>query len=106
MIYLASPYNHEDPSVRDWRYEQTMELLAGLLMSGKFVYSPIVHCHEMSKKFPLSIRFDFWREFDFHMIDLAKCLYVYQLEGWETSTGVSLEIAHAENISKPVVYLR
>lgn len=104
MIYLASPHNHDDPAIRDWRYEMAMECTARLLNEGKFVYSPIVHCHAMAIKHELPHGFDFWKAFDLHMIDLAEAVYVLQIDGWFESRGVTAEIEYAQGKGIPIVY--
>lgn len=37
LIYLASPYSHADPNVRQERYEKALEAVVEILHQGKFV---------------------------------------------------------------------
>ena len=45
MIYLASPYSHPDPSVREQRFQNACRIAAELMRSGRIVYSPVAHSH-------------------------------------------------------------
>jgi len=45
LIYLASPYSHPDPSVRQERYEAACKATAAMMRQGYHVYSPIAATH-------------------------------------------------------------
>lgn len=94
MIYLASPYTHKDPFVREARYLAAAKVVAQYLKDGKFVYSPIVHCHELAKIVALGMDFEFWKTYNYHMLELASELHVLGIDGWADSDGVSGEISH------------
>jgi hypothetical protein len=94
MIYLASPYSDEDPKVQQRRYEAVRKMTAGFLERRFFIYSPIVHCHDLAAHHDLPKDFEFWRDYDFHMLDLAEQLWVLMLDGWNTSKGVTAEVLH------------
>ena len=104
MIYLDSPYSHSDKAVRNERYFAVMKRTAELINQGFFVYSPILHNHNMADKYNLSSNFEFWQAFDKHMIDLAEAVYVLKLDGWNTSIGVNYEINYASTKGILVVY--
>jgi hypothetical protein len=42
MIYLASPFTHDDPAVRQQRFEAACRAAAILISQGKTVFSPIM----------------------------------------------------------------
>lgn len=105
MIYLASPYSHPDPTIRELRYLSAIKATAFLLRQKKWVYSPIVHNHPMALLEELPKEFGFWKDFDLHMIDCAEKLVVLRIEGWEQSVGVAAEVEYAKSINKLVEYL-
>ena len=105
MIYLASPHYDPDEVVRELRYEQAMKATARLLCEGKWVYSPIVHYHEIARKHGLPNGFSFWKEYDEHMLGLAEAMYVLRLEGWNTSRGIASEIGFATKNQIPIYYI-
>ena len=107
MKYLASPYSHKDPFIREERYLRACKVLSDLLAQGEWVYSPIVHCHEFAKivyrdGVPI---FAHWKQFDLHMLSLAEALLVLRIEGWDTSVGVKSEIEEANRLGIPVRYI-
>lgn len=105
MIYLASPYSHPDLNIMHQRYVQTMKHTAKLLFQGKHVFSPIVHCHELARWFNLPTEYNFWLEYNQHMLARADELLVLCLEGWSESKGVAGEIEFARVLNIPVEYL-
>ena len=104
-VYLASPYSHPDESIIEARFVAAEAATARLLRKGIWVYSPIVHCHELTRKFDFPTDFAFWREYDFAMIRGATKLYILTLEGWGESVGVTAEIAYAKSLAKLVLPL-
>jgi nucleoside 2-deoxyribosyltransferase len=104
VIYLASPYSHADPAVREARYQAACRTTAALLRAGLVVFSPIVHSHPLVA-FALPTGWDFWERID--RAYLARCdeLVVLMLDGWKESTGVRAEIALARGLGKPVRFL-
>jgi hypothetical protein len=104
-VYLASPYSHPDESIMEARFVAAEAATARLLRRSVWVYSPIVHCHELAKKFDLPKDFVFWQEYNFAMIRGAAKLYVLRIDGWEASKGVTAEIAYARELGIPVIPL-
>ena len=92
MIYIASPYSHPDSRIRWRRYRQVRAHVATLIARGLFPYSPVVHNHHVANHHELPVTFAFWEEFDLHMLSLADSLHVYELDGWQTSSGVAEEM--------------
>jgi hypothetical protein len=48
MIYLASPYSHPDPAVREARFREACRAAAKLMRLGQPAFSPIVHGHPIA----------------------------------------------------------
>ena len=105
MIYLASPYSHPISDIVEQRVQQTMKCLAELLREGKFVWSPIVHCHELAVKHDLPKDAKYWERFSIDFLRKADGLYVLKLPGWRESIGVQEEIKFANSIYLPTTYL-
>lgn len=105
MIYLATPYSHSDPNVREQRFK-IAAIIAGKLMSkGLIVFSPIAHTHPIAIFCNLPLDFDYWMKFDYDFIDKCDKVIVAKLDGWETSKGVQAEIAIAKRLGKPVLFI-
>lgn len=105
FLYLASPYTHDDPKVRQWRYEQAVAAAALLATQyGVFTFSPIGHSHEMCIKHEMPYTFEFWDDWNRAMIRGSAGILVLTLEGWEQSKGIAAELRHAIEMRKPVDY--
>ena len=104
MIYLACPYTHLDPAIRQWRFEAACFATASLMRSGKSVFSPIVHSHPLVR-YGLPVDWEFWQTQDCEHLRRCECVVVLTLDGWEASCGVQAEIRLATEMQLPVHYL-
>lgn len=102
MIYLASPYSHNNPAVMQARFRWAEKYTALLLQQGQVIFSPIVHCHEIARTYELPTDFSFWEHYCIGMLKRAEELRVLQLDGWQHSRGVAAEIAFAMHNEIPV----
>lgn len=105
FIYLACPYTDKSELIQHKRYLQVAEVTAQLLCRDIFVYSPIVHCHELAKRFRLPGDFAFWKAYNYAMLGEASALHILELEGWNASKGLKAEIQFAIDKSIPIVRL-
>jgi nucleoside 2-deoxyribosyltransferase len=104
MVYLASPYSHPDPAVREQRFQAVCRAVAALLRAGHVVFSPIVHCHALVPH-GLPTDWAFWQRVDREHLERCDEVVVLMLDGWEVSEGVQAEIGVARALGKPVRYL-
>lgn len=103
-IYLASPYNDPDPAIREHRYQAVAKATVWLLLQRRWVYSPIVHCHDLSIKYNLPTDANYWRTYNVAMLEEASELMILKLPGWDTSAGVHAEKSLAHHLGLPVTY--
>lgn len=101
--YLASPYSHPDPFVREARYLWTMKELTHTLKMGLYVYSPIVHCHELAKVADMPRDAKFWERYNFCMLAAAEQLWILMLPGWQESKGIEGEAHEAQRLGIPII---
>ena len=104
MIYLASPYSSDDPAVKQYRHDRAAEFVADFFNINCFIFSPIVYCHTLSLTNNLDGTFETWQRFNFHMLTQCMSLWVLQLEGWDTSKGVTQEISWAKELNRSILY--
>jgi hypothetical protein len=105
-IYLASPYSHAEADVRADRFDAVALATAYVMEEyGYIVYSPIVHSHVVAQYLDNELDHDFWLTQDLSHISTCKELWVYKLEGWDKSFGVSWEIGLCNGLDIPVNYL-
>ena len=104
MIYLASPYSHPDPAIREARFQVACQTAAELIRIGEVVFSPIAHSHPIAA-YGLPSDWRFWERHDLE--HLARCdeVVVLTLDGWRDSEGVQREIRIARGLRKPLRYL-
>ena len=97
MIYLASPYSHDDSNVRHHRYLDAKRATEILLNAGYFVYSPIVHSRFLEVE---SYGSREWIAHGREMIGICASVFVLMIDGWKRSIGVQTEIKHAIKLRK------
>jgi len=102
MIYLASPYTHPDPAVREARFRAACRQAAEMFRCGISVFSPIAYSHAIAAH-DLPLEWDFWERFDRAFLETCDEVWVLTLDGWRESRGVQAEIVLARQMGKPVV---
>lgn len=104
MLYLASPYSHPIPAVREMRFVSACWATAELMKRGENVFSPIVHSHPLVR-YGLPNTWEFWEGVDRDHLERCDEIVVLTLDGWRESVGVQAEIAMAHECGKPVKLL-
>lgn len=104
LLYLASPYSHSDPAVRQARFDAVCRAAAELIRQGKIVFSPIAHGHPLCA-YGMPPDWQFWQQQDRRFLELCDEVAVLMLDGWRASAGVQAEIAIARELGKPVSFL-
>lgn len=104
MIYLASPYSHSDPSVRDARFHAVCQAAAELMRSGQHVFSPIAHSHPIAMH-GLPTDWSYWEVYARWHLERCDEVLVLTLDGWQESVGIAAEVRIAAELDKPVRYL-
>ena len=88
------------------RYQQVTVVAGKLMEQGYVVFSPITHSHPVARAYPLPCTWEFWQNQDFTFLSVCWKVFLLTLDGWQTSVGVTAEIAEAERLGIPVEYLR
>ena len=105
LIYLATPYSHEQPEVREQRFQVVNRVAAELMRGGMHIYSPISHTHSIAMAGDLPKGWDFWEQYDRVMLAACVKVIVLRQDGWDQSTGVAAEIAIAKDMGLPVEFI-
>lgn len=105
LAYLACPYKHQDPKVMHMRHTIVNNVLFNLMREGIHAFSPLTHNIPMIKLGMNHTWDSYWRDYDLGMLSRCSKLYVLKLPGWDTSTGVSAEIAKAKELNLPIEYI-
>jgi nucleoside 2-deoxyribosyltransferase len=105
LIYLATPYSHEDTAIRDERFNIACRVAARLMAQGHLIFSPIAHTHPIAMAGELPTDWEFWKRYDHAHLDAAAQVWVLRIDGWDRSKGVAAEIEYAMSKGKPVAYI-
>lgn len=99
LIYLAAPLGHQDPSVREGRFDNVNRYHGYLIRQRALVLSPLSFGASLDEA---DISNSVWYALGLHF--LARCdeMRILALDGWEESVGVSLEVRYARQIRIPV----
>ncbi len=101
-IYLASPYAHPDPRVRQERYDDVMRVASIFVLNDEVVYSPALHFHPMALRYSMPKDFKFWGNINLIMLKPAAALVIAKIEGWAASEGLRAEYDFAIEHNIPV----
>lgn len=114
-VYVASPYSivggtntRKDP-VLEKRFQQVTRFIASMMMTygDKLVfYGPVTHSHSIAQYMPDEYNtHNFWVEGqDRSHLEHSDQLWVFKMDGWDQSKGVTTEIQIARELSLPIYY--
>jgi hypothetical protein len=108
LVYLAAPYTHATPEIRQARFEAVTRAAAWLVQKGRIVYSPITMTHPIDVVLAgegATLGSEFWVKFDEAFMSVCAEIVVLRLEGWEHSSGVARELAFFRERGLPVAYI-
>lgn len=95
MIYVASPYSHPDPIIREGRYLTALRYTAFLHTKNLVAFSPIAYGHQFSTILSFDYGYETWQAFNDHMLKNSTEMHILALPEWEKSKGLMHEIAFA-----------
>lgn len=104
LVYLASPYAHDNPLVRQARMKQFYEQDARLSALGLFVVSPLYKV-ETAKFGCVPDTWEFWKTYSYELLSKCGKMMVIKSHGWDLSTGVHAEIEFCEDHNIPIEYI-
>jgi hypothetical protein len=108
VAYLAAPYSHPDPAVRQERWLEASRAAALLMTQGMTVLSPLSMGHPIGvvgKPLGMPTDFEAWAATSLTLLRAAQALFVLALEGWRESEGVAAELGAAREWGKRVIHL-
>ena len=89
-IYLAAPYSHSNPSIRQSRFLAANQAAAKLIGMGHIVFSPISHSHPIAQVMGNHLS-KTWLDQDRHFVEWADCMVILDMPGHEASNGIQQE---------------
>jgi hypothetical protein len=104
LIYLATPYSHENKKVKQERFDKVNRYAAELMNAGKFVFSPISHAHVIAIDHDLPGDWEYWEHHCRLMLRNCSKVIVYCQDGWKESVGIKHEVELATSLGIQVEY--
>jgi len=101
-IYLASPYSHPLPEIREGRFQANERAMVHYFRKKTTVFCPIVHWHAVALKNNLPFTFDYYEVQNDPLVIAARSVHILELDGWIESKGVQHEINVALDHDRPV----
>jgi hypothetical protein len=103
MVYLACPYTHPDPKVREERFQLANRIASELMRQGTMVFSPISHSHPIAE-YGLPKDWEFWEKYDRWFLERCEKLLIVKALGWDESIGIREEIGIAKQRGIEIEY--
>lgn len=104
-LYLASPYSHQDPIIRDLRFLAAETATYFLMRKGHIIFSPIVYTHALAKKNGMAYTAGYWADLNMNMLRASGGLRVLMISGWQQSVGIGRERGWSQQFNVEVKYL-
>lgn len=105
MIYVASPYNHDDPAIVNDRITAVKDYFVELFNSGECAVSPMLMGHELVQAKLLSGKPEVWEQYCKSMMVHCHTIHVIASHGWISSKGLQQELGWAREFDKAVVFV-
>lgn len=106
LVYLATPYTHEDPRIRETRFREVNFAAAFFMCKlGLHIFSPISHSVPIAEDGNTPTTWEFWKEYDFALLQVCKRMIVLTQDGWRSSAGVAGEMEIATNLGLDIAYI-
>ena len=104
LLYLAAPYSHPCPALREMRFHAINRAAGDLMRRGCLVFSPISHSHPIARDCRLDGDFGFWRDWCLTMLAQCDRVIILPLWGWRDSRGVRAEVEFARSLGMVVEF--
>jgi hypothetical protein len=106
LIYLSSPYTHEDQFVREIRFLEACKATAWVINVLRLnAVGAMVHSHPLVTRYNLPVEWEFWANYDTAIIKAAREVWVLCSPGWTNSMGVTTECKIAREMGKKIRYM-
>lgn len=103
--YVATPYS-KHPRGTESAYREACEATALLIRAGITVFSPIAHSHAIAIYGGIDpLDHELWMRVDRPMVDAACGCIVVEMDGWQDSRGVAVEIELFSTAGRPIIHM-
>ena len=99
LIYLAAPLGHQDPCVREDRFESVNRYCGYLIRHRTLVFTPLSLGASLDED---DISNSAWYALGLQFLARSDEMRILALDGWENSVGVGLETRYARQLRIPI----
>ena len=104
LVYVASPYWHNDAEVRDARALAALHATAEMISQGVPAFSAVAYSNHF-QNLNLQTPLQGWYEYDLNYLAASDKMVVLELPGWQQSAGIAIETSFAASRSIPVTHI-
>ena len=103
LWYLASPYSHTNPKIKQTRFVKISKLAGKLIKQGIHVLCPIASSVPIAKYGKIdSTDWEYWKNLDINYVSRCDGILVSILDNeWHTSVGMRAEVEYAKELGIP-----
>lgn len=102
IFYLAAPYTHPKPTVRQERLILVNSTAARLMEGGYGIVSPLSMGVPISFYNDMGTGWETWKDVCLRLLECCDALCLLLLPGWRDSVGVMAELRYAEALGLPI----
>jgi len=104
-IYIACPYSHQNPEIRNVRFEIANAVSALFIEHGYSVFSPISMSHPIARHMGNHNDSEFWVNIDLDWLKECHTIVVVKAPGWDFSSGINRELNYARDLGIEIRYI-
>ena len=106
VLYLATPFTHDDPAVMQHRYRLSCLVAAKLMRHGIVVFNPLSHSVPLGEFLnDIEDQHSLWMSTDLPLLRRFDELLILGLPEWPKSRGVKAEMFEALGARKPITLI-
>ena len=106
LVYVATPFSKYSDGLAA-AYEDACQVVGDLLRYNINAFSPIVHSYGISEHANIDpLDHKFWMRVDKPYMEKCDALIVMQLDGWDESVGIGMEIKAFREAGKPIHFIK
>ena len=105
MLYIACPYSHPDPEIREHRYRMSCMAASKLFQAGIVAFNPLANSVPAVEFGGIDLAHSDWMAIDLPILRRSDELLILGLDNWTKSEGVKSEMFEALANAKPITLI-
>lgn len=105
LLYIACPYTHSEPAMREHRYRMSCIAAAKLFAAGIVAFNPLANSVPAVEFGGIDLSHREWMGIDLPILRRSDEVLILGLDGWTKSQGVKSEMFEAMMLRKPIMLI-